>query len=245
MRRVYFHQTVGEIVAQNPGLAHVFESLGIDYCCRGKTPLIEACHQKGIGPSELLARLREGERRTAQNYVPADVTGLTLAELADHIENTHHAYLREELPRLVRLTRDVASRHGDKDPRLHQVHETLQGMGNELWQHMLKEEQCLFPMIRRLDDSDTSPAVYCATIAHPIRQMESEHDDADVALAQLRELTDDFSPPEWACNAYRALLAALAYLEKDMHSHVHKENNVLFPNALQTEAQRQRGVPVA
>jgi regulator of cell morphogenesis and NO signaling len=244
MRRVYFHQSVGEIVAQNPGLASVFESMGIDYCCGGKTSLIEACHQKGLSPRELLARLREGNRHTAQNYVPIDVTGMTLTELADHIENTHHAYLREELPRLVRMTRDVATRHGDRDPRLQQVHETLREMGNELWQHMLKEEQCLFPMIRRLAASDASPAVYCATIAHPIRQMESEHDDAGAALARLRELTDDFSPPAWACNTYRAMLAALAYLEKDMHWHVHKENNVLFPNALAREAERQ-SVPVA
>jgi regulator of cell morphogenesis and NO signaling len=124
------------------------------------------------------------------------------------------------------------------------VHETLREMGNELWQHMLKEEQCLFPMIRRLEASDGLPSVYCATIAHPIRQMESEHDDAGAALARLRELTDDFSPPTWACNTYRALFAALASLEKDMHWHVHNENNVLFPNALAREAERQ-SVPVA
>jgi regulator of cell morphogenesis and NO signaling len=219
--------------------------MGIDYCCGGKTSLIEACHQKGLGPRELLARLREGDRRTAQNYVPADVTGMTITELADHIENTHHAYLREELPRLVRMAREVASRHGDNDPRLNLVHETLRDMGHELWQHMLKEEQCLFPMIRRLEASSPSPSVYCATIAHPIRQMESEHDDAGLALARLRELTDDFSPPAGACNTYRALLAALPYLEKDMHSHVHKENNVLFPNALKMEAQRSQSVSVA
>jgi regulator of cell morphogenesis and NO signaling len=170
---------------------------------------------------------------------------MSVTELVDHIEDTHHAFLRKELPRLAELARKVASRHGEKDPRLHRVHQTVAGMSIELLQHMRKEEQCLFPMIRQLDLGVQAPWAYCGTIANPIRQMEAEHDDAGAALVRLRELTDDFSPPIWACNTYRALLAALAYFERDMHSHMHKENNVLFPAALKMEARRQRGLPVA
>jgi regulator of cell morphogenesis and NO signaling len=245
MNAVYVHQTVGEIVAQNPGLAGVFESMGIDYCCGGKKSLIETCREKELEPRAVLGRLRESGRRAAQTYAPSDVAGMTVTELVDHIEDTHHAYLRKELPRLGELAIKVASRHAEKDPRLYRVQQTLAGMSIELWQHMQKEEQCLFPMIRQLERGTQPSRVSCATIANPIRQMETEHDDAGAALARLRELTDGFSAPKWACNTYRALLAALAHFERDMHSHVHKENNVLFPNALRIEALQHRGSPVS
>jgi regulator of cell morphogenesis and NO signaling len=245
MNAVYVHQTVGEIVAQNPGLAGVFESMGIDYCCGGKRSLIEACREKELEPRSVLARLRENDRTASQRYSTADVASMTLIELVDHIEDTHHSYLRKELPRLAELAGKVASRHGEKDPRLNGAQQTIAGMSMELWQHMQKEEQCLFPMIRQLELGIQPPWAYRWSIANPIRQMESEHDDAGTGIGRLRELTDGFSPPIWACNTYRALLAGLAYFERDMHSHMHKENNVLFPNALAMEAQGHRGLPVA
>jgi regulator of cell morphogenesis and NO signaling len=138
----------------------------------------------------------------------------------------------------------VVSVHGECDPRLYQVADTFWAMGTELSCHMLKEEECLFPMIRRLEAGDGPPSLHCKTLANPIHRMEFEHDDAGLALETLRELTDGFTPPEWACKTYRALLAGLAYLERDMHSHIHKENNVLFPSALEMEAQKHRGAPV-
>jgi regulator of cell morphogenesis and NO signaling len=245
MNAIYVHQMVGEIVAQNPDLAGVFETMGIDYCCGGKKSLIETCREKELEPRAVLARLRESDRRAAQSDSIADVADMTLTDLVDHIEDTHHAYLRKELPRLAELAGKVASRHGERDPRLHRVQQTIAGMSTELWQHMRKEEQCLFPMIRQLELEVQAPWVYCGTIANPIRQMEFEHDDAGAALRRLRELTDDFSPPTWACNTYRVLLVSLAYFERDMHSHVHKENNVLFPNALRMEALQHHGSPVA
>jgi regulator of cell morphogenesis and NO signaling len=110
---------------------------------------------------------------------------------------------------------------------------------------MLKEEQCLFPIIRQLEISNQAPPAHCGTIANPIRHMESDHDEAGAALERLRELTDGFSPPTWACRTYRALLAALAYFERDMEAHVRKENEILFPRALELEAIRQRGLPIA
>jgi regulator of cell morphogenesis and NO signaling len=244
MNAIYVHQTVGEIVAQNPILAGVFESIGIDYCCGGKKSLDEACREKELDPKAVLARLREGDR-AAESCSAADVANMTVTELVDHIEDTHHAYLRSELPRLAALARKVASRHGEKDPRLERVQQTIAGMSIELWLHMQKEERCLFPMIRQLALGVQAPWYSGGAIAGPIRQMESEHDDAGSALRRLRELTDGFSPPAWACNTYRVLLAALAYFERDMHSHMHKENNVLFPKVLKMEARRHRGIPVA
>jgi regulator of cell morphogenesis and NO signaling len=245
MNAIYVHQTVGEIVAQNPLLAGVFESMGIDYCCGGKKSLNEACREKGLDPKAVLARLRDGDCTAAESYSTVDVESMTVIELVDHIEDTHHAYLRNELPRLAELSRKVNSKHGEKDLRLQRVQQTIAGMSVELWLHMQKEERCLFPMIRQLALGVQAPWYSGGAIASPIHQMESEHDDAGSALSRLRKLTDGFSPPTWACNTYRALLAALAYFERDMHSHMHKENNVLFPKALRMEARRHRGSPAA
>jgi regulator of cell morphogenesis and NO signaling len=238
-------QTVGDIVTRNPHLSRVFEDMGIDYCCGGKNPLATACRERGLDQQQVLDKLQEADRATYPNVPQVDVTTLSLTELVDHIEYTHHAYLQEELPRLAALAGKVAARHGERDPRLRKVQETFRAMAEELGLHMFKEEQRLFPMIRQLEASDRSPAFHCGTLGNPIRQMEFEHDDAGAALKRLRELTDGFEPPDWACNSYRALLAGLAYLERDMHSHIHKENNVLFPGTLDLEASRQRGLPVA
>ena len=180
-------------------------------------------------------------RRTVEDIVAV----MSLTELADHIEATHHVYLSEELPRLMAMTREVTAIHGGSDPRLQQVQETFRAMAAELCGHMIKEENCLFPLIRQLEATDRPPSTDCCSVAGPIRQMEFEHDEADSALVRLRKLTDDFTPPEWACSKYRVLLDALAHLEQDMHLHIHKENDVLFPRALELEAQRQRGLPVA
>jgi regulator of cell morphogenesis and NO signaling len=166
-----------------------------------------------------------------------DVTSMSLSELANHIEQTHHAYLKSELPRLLTLADKVASAHGSKDPRLDAAKETLLAFAHELWNHMMKEEQILFPFVRRLEATDLPVDFHCGTIRNPIRQMEHEHQDAGAALARLRQLTDNYTPPDWACNTYRALLDALAYLERDMHQHIHKEDNVLFPRAIAREAE--------
>lgn len=151
--------------------------------------------------------------------------------------DTHHAYLRVELPRLDFMTRKVAAVHGQGEPRLLEIRHTFEALQEELASHILKEENMLFPMVRKIDAAVEKPHFACGSLANPIQQMEREHDNAGGALEQLRELTDDYTPPEWACNTYRAMFQALYALELDMHQHVHKENNVLFPKALQREAQ--------
>ena len=228
---------VGSIVTKWPAASRVFEQVGIDYCCGGKIPLDQACRKQGIDPQPILAALEQ--LATATRCEPVvNAIALTLTALADHIEATHHAYLRTELPRLSALTTKVAAVHGDKDLRLVQIRDTLAALAVEMTSHMLKEEQILFPMIRALDATQSAPAFHCGSLANPIGRMELEHDQAGAALARLRVLTDGFSPPDWACNTYRAMLDALAQLEQDLHQHVHKENNVLFPRAIELEIQR-------
>jgi regulator of cell morphogenesis and NO signaling len=132
----------------------------------------------------------------------------------------------------------VAAVHGEKEPRLAQIKDVFLALSAELTTHLMKEEQVLFPMIRQLEASEVLPSFHCGSLVYPINRMGVEHDGAGLALAQLRQLTDDFTPPAWACNTYRALFDALATFEQDMHQHIHKENNVLFPQAVLLERKK-------
>lgn len=232
MDRFDLNMTVGEIVTRQPELSRVFESLGIDYCCGGKVSLQDACNRKAVNPKEMLTML-EGNREGIGARTEADVTAMTLTELADHIERTHHAYVKSESPRLRAMAEKVASVHGEHDGRLASVRDTFIGLADDMANHMMKEEHILFPLIRQLESGMESTSGHCGMIAGPINQMEAEHADAGVALARLNTLTDGYTPPEWACNTYRALLDGLQKFEFDLHQHVHKENNVLFPRALE------------
>ena len=230
-------QTVGEFVRQKPTRARVFESLKIDYCCGGKVSLVRACEKRGVDVNEVLQAISANDEQADLGTL-VDVDSMALTELANHIEATHHAYLREELPRLDAMTEKVARVHGDKDERLFQMRQAFIALKAELEPHMMKEERILFPIVRQLEASPERQEFHCGSVANPIRQMEHEHDQAGDALAILHESTDGYTPPEWACNTYRAMLDSLARLEADMHQHIHKENNVLFPKAVQLEHDR-------
>ncbi|TWT52254.1 iron-sulfur cluster repair di-iron protein [Allorhodopirellula solitaria] len=227
-------QPVGDFVRQKPNRARVFESLQIDYCCGGKVPLVKACEKNGLDAANVIEQIQACDA-VADNCDLTDADSMTLTELADHIEATHHAYLREELPRLDFMTEKVSRVHGEKDARLFKMRAAFVALKDELEPHMMKEENVLFPIVRQLEASADRPELHCDSVANPIRQMEHEHERAGDALAVLNEATDGYTPPEWACNTYRAMLDSLAKLEADMHQHVHKENNVLFVKALQHE----------
>ena len=166
----------------------------------------------------------------------------TLTELADHIEATHHAYLKEELPRLEFMVHKVTNRHGEHRPALVQMAQVFDAFKAELESHMMKEEQILFPLCRQLEHASGPQHFHCGSVQNPIRVMIQEHDDAGEALRRMRELTDDYSVPMDACGTYRALFDSLKQLEQDMHRHVHKENSILFPKAVEAEAKRAVGV---
>lgn len=233
MTTVQISDTVGAIVRDYPSLSRLFEEAQVDYCCGGQKTLLEACAQRGIDPQAFLLQLEAYPETQAR--LEANLSNLTLIELADHIKQTHHAYLHTELPRLAKMVTKVAAVHGDKDSRLATLRDVFLGLSQELIPHLIKEEQVLFPMIQQLAPSSARAAFHCGAIANTVHQMELEHQECGVALTQLRQLTDGYSPPDWACNTYRALLDALLSLEQDMHQHIHKENNVLFPRAIVLE----------
>ena len=223
--------TVGEMVASQPGLARVFERFGIDYCCGGKRTLADAAALAGADSAAVLAAL-ETTDPPAGEFDPA---ALSLSDLAQHIVETHHAYLRRELPRIDQLLQKVTAAHGQRYPEVWEVRRVFDVFAADLMQHMAKEEQALFPAIRRLEQDRRFPAGPFGSIRNPMGVMEAEHAEAGDALGAMRAATDDFTPPADACPTFRALMGALAELEVDMFRHVHKENNVLFPRAIRLE----------
>ncbi len=232
MATITLKSTVGEIVTRQPSLSRVFEKLRIDYCCGGKASLEDACTQKKLDPQTVLAMLDAVASESRQDSPEVNVAAMSLADLVDHIETTHHQYMWNEMPRLGALVEKVARVHGGEDSRLLDLLEEYQALAKELEVHMLKEERILFPLIRELEGGNPAAASPCGNASGPIRQMRLEHDQAGEALERMSSLTDGYIPPEWACNSYRAMLDALANFEMDLHQHVHKENNVLFPRAL-------------
>ncbi|MCC6793657.1 MAG: iron-sulfur cluster repair di-iron protein [Candidatus Hydrogenedentes bacterium] len=237
MNTITAEMTVGELVRERPGRSRIFEELGIDYCCGGKKPLSDACAKKGHNIEAVLEAIVEADL-AGSVAVAEDYAEMPLDELADHIVATHHAFLVRELPRMQQMAAKVSKVHGDKDERLGELASVVNALADELASHMMKEERILFPVIRQLEQSDSLPTMPFGTIANPIRAMEAEHDTAGNALADMHRLTDAYTPPGWACNTYRALLDGLHELELDLHQHIHKENNILFPRALAVERSR-------
>ncbi len=234
--------SVAQLVVERPGRSRLFEQMNIDYCCGGKLPLKEACLRRGLDVAAVVKRISASDADASTAHAAnIDPSKMPLTDLADHIEDTHHAYLRTELPRIRYLIDRVCKAHGASDPRLASLREAFIGFSDELSAHMLKEEHVLFPLVRQIDQGMAAPAGSrtgpgCGSISNPIRQMEAEHDAAGNALAWMRTATDGFTAPANACGTYRAMIDALHELEQDMHQHVHKENNVLFPRALAREA---------
>lgn len=230
---------IGQIVAEKLGRSRVFEQYGLDYCCGGQTPLNEACKEKGIDPNEVLSALTASDTEVKETD-STDWRKAKLTELADHIESTHHAYLKTELPRLGELMEKVVAAHAERHPELTKVAGTLNALTAELTQHLAKEEQVLFPIIRQMDSTGETES-HCGDVANPINMMEMEHNNAGNALSALRALTNGYQPPDDACTTYQALLSGLAEIEFDIHQHILKESSILFPGAIALEAKLRQG----
>lgn len=230
----YTSKTVGELVTERPGRSRVFEAHKIDFCCGGKRPLAEACEKKGVPVEQVVEELTALDAKADE--AGEDVSAWPLPDLIDHIVDTHHVYLKAELPRLERMAEKVARVHGEAEPRLLEVRDVFMALEGELLTHLGKEEVVLFPMVKRLDAGEL-PAEQAAFLNDPMGVMEAEHDDAGQALERLQTLTDNYTPPEWACNTFRALYDGLEELERDLHLHIHKENNILHPRVREVAAQ--------
>ncbi len=226
--------SLAEVASAYPSLIRELERLGLDYCCGGKRSLDEACRQQGLDPVAVVAELSSQPLAAG---TPSEWLGLPPGELVDHLEATHHRYLKQELPRLSELAAKVSRVHGDKHPELVKTAAVLAEIRADLEPHLRREEEVLFPMIRTLASATNRPSFPCGSIANPIAVMEHEHTAVGALLEQLRALTGGYQAPADTCASTRALMAGLAELESDTHLHVHKENNHLFPAVIQLEKQ--------
>lgn len=214
---------VGDLVVRDPGAATLFEQLGIDYCCGGRRTLAEACAQRGLDAVTVAAVL-EGRSRAPETGTEHDVARSSIGELCDHIVSAHHERLREELPQIAQLIGTVVRVHGAGHPELADVQRVFAGMRTELEAHLDVEERELFPRCRRLEE----PGAGAGPDEGLLALLEHEHEATGDALLALRELTGGHDRGRALCGTHRRLLDALRALERDIHQHVHEENNVLF-----------------
>ncbi|MCB1060331.1 MAG: iron-sulfur cluster repair di-iron protein [Calditrichaeota bacterium] len=221
---------VGQLVVDKPGRARIFQKHQIDFCCGGGRPLNVVCAEKNIDPQTITAELADQDNREDTHSEP-DWSKAKLSALVDNILAQHHDYLKNALPHLGEMAEKVYRVHGERHPEMLDVLQTFSGLFAELDSHMYKEENILFPAVKRIEQGSL-PAEAAAQLFGPISVMEQEHESAGQALLKLRELTNDYTPPADACNTFRGLFAGLEELERDLHWHIHKENNILFPRAL-------------
>jgi regulator of cell morphogenesis and NO signaling len=207
-------QAIGQIAVNLPGSTAVFRRLKLDFCCGGQVALQDACEAKGLPLDAVLAELAQLDRPEVQEAPQAP------AEMIDHILERYHAVHREQLPELIRMARRVEAVHRDSPHVPTGLAAHLETMEAELLEHMEKEETVLFPMLK----AGGTPLV-----RHPIAVMRDEHTSHGEQLERLMALSHDATPPPGACNTWRALYAGIAQLSDDLISHIHLENNLLFP----------------
>lgn len=231
--------TVREVAIELPQSTRLFEKLKIDYCCGGNKPLAEACASAGLDVDNVIGMLTKVTQSTSQNDGSLDFQNASPPELIRHILETHHVFTKSEMDRLQLLADKVFAAHGGNHPELVHLDELITRLCADLKPHMFKEEQVLFPYIVALaqaaDQNRALPFAPFGTVNKPIRMMMMEHDTAGDILREMRMVTSDYKVPAEACISYRTLYQALENFERDLHQHIHLENNILFPKALDLE----------
>ena len=230
-------KTIGELAVSIPNAIRVFERYKIDYCCHGNRSVGEACAAAGVTVGEVLEEIGSTRNTDETRDWTRDWLGEPLTALQTFIIDTHHVYTRETLETVRLLADKVAGRHGAHHPETETVRSLVEQLYNDLFPHMMKEEQVLFPYITQLETNPDCPAPFFGSVERPIRMMMLEHEAAAEILAALRFATNEYMLPEDACMSFRALYEQLAALEHDLHRHIHLENNVLFPRAAEMEAE--------
>jgi regulator of cell morphogenesis and NO signaling len=230
-------ETIGQLAAADLRKAQVFKKYGLDFCCGGKKTVKQACAEKGLDVTKIEQELQQADRLPSSRPLP--YTEWSLDFLADYIVNTHHSYVNKNLPDLRAYAEKVARVHGKNHPELLQIHKLMEEVNAELTSHMIKEERVLFPYIKELVAADKKieplHAAHFGTVQNPINMMEMEHELVGKNLAEIRSLSNDYTLPADACATYSLLYRMLDEFEEDLHLHIHLENNILFPKALEVE----------
>ena len=232
-------ETLGEIAAKDLRKAQIFRKYGLDFCCGGKKTVKEACSEKGLDVAKIEQELLQADKVVSSRPLPYNEWELDF--LADYIVNTHHSYVKKNLPDILAYANKVARVHGSRHPELLPVRELVEEVYNEMMNHMVKEERILFPYIKDIvtAQKNTQPlqASHFGTVQNPINMMEMEHEVVGKNMEEIRTLTQNYVLPDDACASYSLLYRMLDEFEEDLHIHVHLENNILFPKALKAEQQ--------
>jgi regulator of cell morphogenesis and NO signaling len=219
---------IGDIVTDNFKAAEIFKKYGIDFCCGGNSPLKQACAEKNIDIEVLSQELLElaGQPPDAAH----NFKEWNLGFLCDYIVNTHHQTVTKLLPQVLAYTRKIADVHGSHHPELLQVATLFSQINDELVPHLKNEEDILFPAIKDVLNTGSSPSK--ETIKSEIARMSKEHEFAGDAMDKINKLSSGYLLPADACNSYMIAFKLLEQFEDDLHIHVHLENNIVYPNAL-------------
>jgi len=228
---------IGDAVARNFRTAQVFEKFGIDFCCGGKKSISEACIAKGIDADEVVSSLQNISKDG--NGITANFSSWKLDFLIDYIVNNHHCYVEKMLPMIYTHSQKVAEKHGANHPETARIAALFVNVKDELEVHLQKEERMLFPYIKHMlelkESGEEVPFPPFGTVENPVHVMELEHEAAGKLMAEINSLSSCFTPPEDACTTYKVLYQELKEFENDLHVHIHLENNILFPKAIELE----------
>ena len=235
MNQTFSSLTLAQIVNNNHQAASIFEKYHLDFCCKGKRSLEQACSEQELSVSQVAEELEDIFSKDNKQRI-VDFEKMDLTQLCDYILNTHHAYVKNEMPQIYAYLQKISSKHGDRHPELYQIFQTFSAVKEEMEGHMKKEELILFPRIKELlklaNNENENLQLNITYLQSPITIMEQEHDHAGTLLNDIRIFSNDYTPPQDACTTYSLSFAALQAFELDLHQHVHLENNILFPKAI-------------
>lgn len=228
---------IGELVAQNYRAASVFKKYGIDFCCQGNRTIEDACRKTQIDTNSIVEDLKNISNQQQAGSIDYKTWPLDL--LADYIEKKHHRYVESAIVEIKPYLAKICQVHGSRHPELHQINEHFLQSANALVQHMKKEELILFPFVRKIvksqNEQSSIDTPHFGTVQNPIEMMMNEHEVEGERFREIAELSNNYTPPEDACNTYIVTFALLQEFEEDLHLHIHLENNILFPNAIKLE----------
>ena len=230
-------ETLGQIAAKDLRKAQIFKKYGLDFCCGGKKTVKLACAEKGLDVTKIEQELQHADKMPSSRPLPYGDWSLDF--LVDYIVNTHHSYVRKNLPDIRVYAEKVMRVHDNRHPELFRIWQLVEEVNAELTAHLVKEERVLFPYIKELivakNNSQPLHAAHFGTVQNPINMMEMEHEMVGKNLAEIREISNNFTLPEDTCASYSLLYRMLDEFEDDLHLHIHLENNILFPKALEIE----------
>lgn len=233
------NQVIGELVAKDYRTASVFKKYGIDFCCQGNRTIDDACRSKNIDGKNVLTDLNQVMITQPEKSV--DYQSWPIDSLANYIEENHHSYVESKTQEIKPYLDKICRVHGDRHPELFEINEQFNSAAGELATHMKKEELILFPYIRKMANANKEnikpnmPPF--GTVQNPVQMMMDEHTTEGERFRKIEALSNGYTPPQDACNTYNVTFALLKEFEQDLHLHIHLENNILFPKAIEMEKQ--------